>query len=213
MATNQEFPPCPPLTGLILAGGAGQRVDGEDKAWLPWQGQALFEHTLARVRPQVEQVWVSANRHLERYRPWLDDGSVAAVVPDDWPGTPGPMAGLASALPRLRADTPEREWMLITPVDTPCLPPTLGQQLWQGLQRQSPRARLAVAWSREQAHWLHLLMHASLVDDLRHSLEGGEHRVHVWCRSQSAVLVDMGGGEDDFANFNRWVDFERRGNT
>lgn len=209
MATNHEIPPCPPLTGLILAGGAGQRVDGEDKAWLPWQGQSLFEHTLARLAPQTVTIWVSANRHLDRYQPWLDNGSIAAVVPDAWPGTPGPMAGLASALPRLRDATPARDWVLITPVDTPCLPPTLGEHLWQGLRQASPTAKLAVAWSSDQTHWLHMLMHKDLIDDLHASLEGGEHRVHAWCRSQSAVIVDLTRDEAAFANFNRWIDFEQ----
>ncbi len=211
MATNHEFPPCPPLTGLILAGGAGQRVDGEDKAWLPWQERPLFEHVLERLTPQVAEVWVSANRHLERYQPWLDSGRIAAVVPDDWPGTPGPLAGLASALPRLRDATPQRDWILVTPVDTPCLPPQLGLHLWQGLQLAGTDARLAVAWSSEQTHWLHLLMHKSLVADLRTSLEGGEHRVHVWCRERGAVIVDLSHDEAAFANFNRWIDFQQGG--
>lgn len=209
MATKHEIPPCPPLTGLILAGGAGQRVDGEDKAWLPWQGRSLFEHTLARLSPQVVSVWVSANRHLERYRPWQDDGRIAAVVPDDWPGTPGPLAGLASALPRLRNATPDQDWVLVTPVDTPCLPPHLGARLWQGLQEAGTASGLAVASSGDQPHWLHMLMHQSLIDDLRASLEAGEHRVHAWCRQQSAVLVDMTRDEAAFANFNRWVDFQQ----
>ncbi len=209
MGTLDEFTPCPPLTGLILAGGAGQRVDGEDKAWLPWQGRPLFEHTLTRLAPQVAAIWVSANRHLERYQPWLDGGHIAAVIPDEWPGTPGPLAGLASALPRLRDATPERDWILVTPVDTPCLPPDLGRHLWRGLRQHAPQGRLAVAWSRDQTHWLHMLLHKDLIDDLRDSLDGGEHRVHAWCRSQSAAIIDLSEEEAAFANFNRWADFNR----
>ena len=105
--------------------------------------------------------------------------------------------------------TPARDWILITPVDTPCLPPALGEHLWQGLRQASPTAKLAVAWSRDQTHWLHMLMHKDLIDDLHASLEGGEHRVHAWCRSQSAVIVDLTRDEAAFANFNRWIDFEQ----
>lgn len=203
--------PCPPLAGLILAGGAGVRVDGEDKAWLPWQGQSLFEHTLARLAPQVARVWLSANRNAARYQPWRDDGQLADVIPDDWPDTPGPLAGLASALPRVCQAAPDLEWILVIPVDTPCLPPALGERLWQGLQATAADARLAVASSGEQPHWLHMLLHRSLVADLRASLAGGEHRVHAWCRRQGVVIVDMTDLDAAFANFNRWTDFARRG--
>lgn len=199
--------PVPPLAGLILAGGAGARVDGEDKAWLPWHGLSLFEHTLARLTPQVDAVWLSANRNLPRYQPWLDDGRIRAVTPDDWPDTPGPLAGLASALPRLCQEAPTLEWILVTPVDTPCLPPTLAARLWQGLRQAGGNGHLAVAASGEQPHWLHMLLHRSLVDDLRESLAAGEHRVHAWCRRQSAVIVDLSDLDAAFANFNRWADF------
>lgn len=203
------LPPCPALAGVILAGGAGQRVDGEDKAWLPWQGRPLFEHTLARLAPQVDSVWVSANRQPARYQPWLSDGRLQAVVADDWPGTPGPLAGLASLLPRLCARQPASAWILVTPVDTPALPTDLGLRLWQALATAGDNAKLAVACTRDQPHWLHMLLHRSLVDDLHASLTAGEQRVHAWCRRHDALQVRF---EDEaaFANLNRWQDFTRQ---
>ncbi|MEL0027100.1 MAG: NTP transferase domain-containing protein, partial [Perlucidibaca sp.] len=167
MASLDEMTPCPVLSGLILAGGAGQRLGGEDKAWLPWRGQPLFTHVLARMAPQVASLWVSANRDPARYQPWLDDGSLRAVIADDWPGTQGPLAGLASALPRLRAAGAGSDWLLVTPVDTPRLPADLGARLWQGLQAAGAERRLAIARCGDQPHWLHMLLHLSLTDDLR----------------------------------------------
>jgi len=207
MSSQHEIAPCPPLAGLILAGGAGRRVDGEDKAWLPWRGRSLFEHTLARLAPQVASLWVSANRDPARYQPWLDDGRVRAVIADDWPGTPGPLAGLASALPHLRADGADDSWVLVAPVDTPCLPVDIGVRLWRGLRSAGPEKRLAVARSGDQPQWLHMLVHLSLTDDLRDCLLAGEHRVHAWCRRQDAVLVDMTDDDAAFANLNHWQDF------
>lgn len=202
--------PCPPLAGVILAGGAGQRVDGQDKAWLPWHGLSLFEHTLARLAPQVDSVWVSANRQPERYAAWLARGALQAVVADEWPGTPGPLAGMASLLPRLCARQPESTWILVAPVDTPTLPADLGQRLWQALTAEHAQTGrqplLAVACTGDQPHWLHMLMHRSLVDDLRASLLAGEQRVHAWCRKHDALRVDF-ADEAAFANLNRWQDF------
>lgn len=213
MASADDFPPCPPLSGLILAGGAGRRVDGEDKAWLEWQGRPLFEHTLERLQPQVGPLWVSANRELVRYQPWLADGRLAGLLPDDWPDMPGPLAGLAASLPRIAASTPPSPWVLVTPVDTPRLPLDLGRQLWQGLRqaeqdRAEPASLLAVARQQGQTHWLHLLVHVSAAAGLHERLRQGERRVQDWCRALQAVTVDIDAEAPAFANLNRWQDFD-----
>lgn len=198
--------PCPPLAGLILAGGAASRLGGQDKAWLPWRGRSLLEHTLSRLQAQVGPLWVSANRNPERYRPWLDAGHLQGVIADDLPDCPGPLAGLASALPRITA-TASCDWVLVVPVDTPLLPQDLGQQLWQGLQQAGGTARLAVARQGGQTHWLHLLVHVSAAADLAQRLADGERRVQDWCRAHAAVIVDIAAADADFANLNRPEDF------
>ena len=51
------------VTGLILAGGRGQRLGGVDKGLQPWRGRPLVDHALARLAPQVSEVMISANRN------------------------------------------------------------------------------------------------------------------------------------------------------
>ena len=55
------------ITGLILAGGRGQRLGGVDKGLQPWRGKALVDHALERLAPQVGTVLVSANRNVADY--------------------------------------------------------------------------------------------------------------------------------------------------
>lgn len=49
------------LTGVILAGGKSRRM-GRDKAWLPVEGQALFERVLAVMRELFPQVLIAGDR-------------------------------------------------------------------------------------------------------------------------------------------------------
>ena len=56
------------LTGVILAGGEGRRMGGQDKGWITLRDKPLVEWVLERLQPQVETVIISANRNLDRYR-------------------------------------------------------------------------------------------------------------------------------------------------
>lgn len=193
--------PCPPLTGLILAGGAGRRVQGADKAWLSWQGQPLIEQVAARLAPQVEQLWISANRDPARYTAQLGS-RLAGVIGDDWPDYPGPLAGIASCLPLLPAG-----WVLVSPVDTPQLPTHLGEQLWQGLMASNSQSRMAVAGMGNDTHWLHMLVHTDLAAGLRQRLLAGERRVRDWCKAEQAVRVEIDADPESFANLNQSSDY------
>lgn len=195
--------PCPSLTGLILAGGAGRRVQGADKAWLSWQGRPLIEQVEARLAPQVQQLWISANRDPARYRELLGS-RLSGIVGDDWPGYPGPLAGIASCLPLLPAG-----WVLITPVDTPQLPTDLGEQLWQGLMAANGNSRMAVAGMGDDTHWLHMLVHTDLAAGLRQRLLAGERRVRDWCKAEQAVRVEIEAAPNSFANLNQSSDYSR----
>ncbi|MDO5679903.1 MAG: molybdenum cofactor guanylyltransferase [Pelistega sp.] len=85
------------VAGLILAGGEARRMQGQDKGLVLFQGKPLIEHVIERLRPQVNEIWISANRHLEEYRefgfPVIEDLS-------EFKGM-GPLAGLASLAPYL----------------------------------------------------------------------------------------------------------------
>ncbi|MES3041242.1 MAG: molybdenum cofactor guanylyltransferase MobA [Pseudomonadota bacterium] len=198
---TKPLTPYPSLTGLILAGGAGRRVQGADKAWLNWQGRPLIEQIEARLAPQVQQLWISANRDPASYTELLGN-RLAGIIGDDWPDYPGPLAGIASCLPLLPSG-----WVLITPVDTPQLPTDLGEQLWQGLVTSNSNSRMAVAGMSDDTHWLHMLVHTDLAAGLRQRLLAGERRVRDWCKAEQAVRVLIAAAPDSFANLNQSSDY------
>lgn len=113
--------------GLLLAGGRGQRMGGVDKGLLDWHGRPLAAWVLDALRPQVDAVWISANRNTERYATW--GHPVLADTQLDPQGFGGPCAGVQTALQRL-ARQPERwDWLWLAPCDMPRLPPDLAAAL------------------------------------------------------------------------------------
>ena len=56
------------ISGVILAGGRATRMGGEDKGLVSIGGIALYQYVLARLRPQVASVAISANRNQARYQ-------------------------------------------------------------------------------------------------------------------------------------------------
>ena len=100
-------PPSPAdITLGLLAGGAGSRLGGVDKAWLQRGGVPQVLRLARRLAGETGSVLVSANRDLARY---AEAGLVA--VPDRNPGI-GPLAGLDALT--AACTTP---WLITLPVD------------------------------------------------------------------------------------------------
>ncbi|MBV6306218.1 molybdenum cofactor guanylyltransferase [Candidimonas humi] len=183
-------------SGLVLAGGQASRMrapgaEPVDKGLLELGGMPLVEHACRYLRPRVEAVWISANRHASDYARY---GAVLADGPE-FGAQPGPLAGVAGALERI--DTP---WLLVLPVDVPLLPPDLASGLAQAVA-DAPAARLAHA-SCGGPQPLCMLLHRDLLDSLRGFLRGGGRKVQQWQARQGSVVVDFPEREGLFLNIN-----------
>lgn len=118
------------VTGIILAGGAGQRMGGADKGWLPFHNKALIEHVSERFRPQVERIIISCNRNMDRYRQLGYQ-----IVMDAAANYQGPLAGICAGLQLVQT-----EWAAIVPVDAPFLPTNLVRALISSAQSDNADA-------------------------------------------------------------------------
>lgn len=153
------------VVAAVLAGGRGERMGGADKGLLPFQGRALVDHVLDRVRPQAGSVVISANRNQERY---LMRG--LPVVADGTEGHQGPLAGMVAIMDAVKAP-----WYLFVPCDTPALPADLLQRLID-VQRRTGRA-VVCASDAMGLHPTLALVSASLHAPLKHALSLGERRL------------------------------------
>lgn len=112
-------PQLPPCSILILAGGRGQRMGGQDKGLIAWQGRPLIAHVHQVARPLTDDLIISCNRNAGRYAIYADH-----LVTDDEADFPGPLAGILAGLVHARHD-----WLLVLPCDAPLVDPDLLQML------------------------------------------------------------------------------------
>ena len=80
------------IDAVILAGGMARRMGGEDKGLVDLLGRPMIAHVIDRVKPQVNQILINANRNQTRYAEFG-----FPVIADLEQGYPGPLAGMISA--------------------------------------------------------------------------------------------------------------------
>ncbi|HQU15662.1 MAG: molybdenum cofactor guanylyltransferase [Chromatiales bacterium 21-64-14] len=181
------------LTGVVLAGGRGQRMGGVDKGLVSLCGRPLIEHVLTALAPQVGEVLISANRNHAAYRRYG-----CRVVADVWEGYPGPLAGIASAL-QAAATT----HVLCVPCDAPDLPADLGRRLAAALKGGD---RAAVVHDGVRRQPLFVLLARDLELDLQRYLGEGGRAARDWLERVAAVPVDFSHQADAFHNLNTLED-------
>lgn len=185
------------ITGLVLAGGRGQRMGGRDKGLQALDGEPLAAHVLARLRPQVGAVLISANRHADVYA-----SLGAPVVADATPDFAGPLAGMLAGLQAATTD-----YVLTVPCDSPFLPEDLGERLASALNvalnapADVPPPSAAYAATAQGPHPVFALLRRDLATDLATALEDGERRVRAWLARHKAVQVHF-ADERPFYNVN-----------
>ncbi|MFA4970449.1 MAG: molybdenum cofactor guanylyltransferase MobA [Sulfuritalea sp.] len=178
------------ITGVILAGGRGQRMGGVDKGLQHLDGRPLVQWVLTRLSPQVDSVVINANQNLARY---AELG--CTVLPDSIPDFAGPLAGLHAALSQ--ATTP---LLLTVPCDSPFLPGDLAQRLRDALEAQG--AELAVARTGDQVHRAFCLTRREILPKLEAFLGSGDRKVALWHASLKLAEVAFDDEADGFNNIN-----------
>jgi molybdopterin-guanine dinucleotide biosynthesis protein A len=178
------------ITGVILAGGRGQRMGGVDKGLQELDGRPLAQWVLARLAPQVDRVLISANRNLARY---AEFGCI--VLPDTLPDFAGPLAGLHAAL--TQTTTP---LLVAVPCDSPFLPGDLVARLHAALLAKN--ADLAVPRTGDRVHRAFCLTRREILPRLDAFLAGGERKVGLWHASLAIAEVRFDDAADAFRNIN-----------
>jgi len=180
-----------PVTGVILAGGRAERMGGRDKGLLLLAGEPLIARGIRRLRPQVAELLISANRNLEMYRTFgcrvIRDGGDREF--------PGPLAGILAAL--RAAATP---YVLTAPCDSPLLPPDYARRMLAALDREGAATAVACAGGCWQP--VFALLPVGLADELAAWLEAGDGGVGRWLRRHRPAPVEFPDQPGLFRNIN-----------
>lgn len=193
------------ITGIILAGGRGSRMGGLDKGLQLFNGTPLFQHAIARLQPQVGQLLINANRHLEVYK-----AQGLPVLVDDLADFAGPLAGFLVGLSHCQ--TP---YLATVPCDTPCFPTDLIDRLSKALVNAG--ADIAMVSSPDAGGILvnqpvFCLLKRELLDSLQAFTSDGGRKIGAWATQQKLVRVPFNLAHDRpdaFYNANTSADLQQ----
>ena len=140
------------ITGVVLAGGRATRMGGIDKGLQLLNGRPLWRHVAEALAPQVDELVISANRHLEQWR-----ASGYPVFRDIQEGYQGPLAGMLAVMQQVASP-----WFVFCPCDTPFIPSFLVERFIQ------QRGDAPVVWAHdgERDHPAVALVHRQIIPEL-----------------------------------------------
>lgn len=180
------------ISAVILAGGLARRMKGVEKGLQLLNEKPLISHILAKIFPQVGDIWLNINREFKQYQQFYPD---LPHYQDSLPDFQGPLSGMLSGLEQIDSD-----YLLFVPCDSPFLPANLLQKLRTALRIND--AQIAYAHDGERPHPTFALVHHSVKEDLSRYLASGERRLLWFFQSQKSVAVDFSEQKHSFSNFN-----------
>lgn len=168
-------------------------MGGRDKGLLDWHGRPLAANALARLRPQVDALLISANRHQADYV-----ALGAPVIGDRMPDYAGPLAGLQAGLHACATPL-----LVAVPCDVPAFPTDLVTQLRAALDRAV--APVAYAATAQRQHATFMLVRREALPHLEVYLAEGGRKIREWLQRVGATEARF-ADEAAFANLNRSED-------
>ena len=175
------------ITALLLCGGKGARLGGQDKPLLSLGSDKIIDHLLTRLKPQTGEIVISCSRNVARYEAYK-----VRIVVDETPDE-GPLGGLQSAFKAVNT-----EWALTCPGDIPFLTRDLVARLSLDAERQG----VAVPFADNERQNLCLLINQERRNELVAFYVQGGRAVKRWLDIASIQSTDLSELGSSFFNVN-----------
>ncbi|MBB3234147.1 molybdenum cofactor guanylyltransferase MobA [Phyllobacterium endophyticum] len=173
------------IAGAILAGGQSRRMDGIDKALLPFGEKRVIDHVFERLSRQITPVVLNSNNE-----PVLFMELPIPVVPDDIDGFAGPLAGILAAMEWANGQALPFTHIATVATDTPFFPDDLVDTLRRSVADE--RGCICVAASGGRLHPVFGIWPVSLRSDLRRWLSNENHRrVMAWLERHPHKIAEF----------------------
>ena len=186
--------------GVILAGGKARRMGGQDKGLVQLNGKAMVTYVANVLKPQVNSVYVNANRNQDTYARLTG----LPVISDQIGDFAGPLAGMASAMSH--SSLP---YLVAVPCDSPLLRDDLVERLHEAVK--NTQADIALAMHEEKLQPVFVLLKRRLLTSLTSFLNGGGRKIIDWYYDHPVAEVDFSDAPLMFENINTEEDLSRLG--
>ena len=182
------------ISAIILSGGRATRMNGVDKGLVLLQNKPLIQHVIGRLKPQVGEMLINANREIVHYQAFG-----LPVIQDEDADFIGPLAGFILGLQHAK-----HNYVLTVPCDSPLLPLDLADRLNNSMA--AARADIAIASSDGDIYPVFCLMKKSVLPSLLAYIVSGERKVSAWQKSLNYIEVDFSDNSQAFTNLNTFDD-------
>ena len=185
------------ITAVILAGGQGRRLGGQDKGLIEFDGRLMIEILIERLQGQQLDILINANRNQATYQSYD-----YPVIGDELEDYQGPLAGFASAMASVKT-----RYILTLPCDSPMLADNFSDRFIETQDREE--SPICVAHDGERLQPVYALIDTRLLDDLKLFLDDGERKIDRWYAQHNYALVDFSDDTAMFQNINKPEDQHR----
>ena len=165
-------------------------LGGQDKGLVSYQDKKLIEHVLDKIKPQVSEILINANRNQDEYKNYG-----YPVIDDEMHDFQGPLAGFLTAMKMVKTD-----YIVTLPCDGPDLSEDFVKRMMGKLS--TTKDEIAVAHDGERMQPVHALIPVTLAQDLAAFLESGDRKIDRWYAQHKTALVDFSDKPEVFFNVN-----------
>ena len=185
------------ITVVILAGGKGRRMGGQDKGLVNFKNLSLIKHVIDAISQQTDNIIINANRSLQEYAAFG-----YPVVEDTLKDFQGPLAGFLAAMSNVSTD-----YILTIPCDGPVITDNYVDKMLQGLNESS--AELAIASDGSRMQPVYALIPLTLQQSLSQFLADGGRKIDLWYQQHDFTLVEFDADSEFFTNINTPQDLHK----
>lgn len=178
------------ITAVILAGGQGRRMGGQDKGLIAFEGRTLAEILIEKLERQSVAIAINANRNQPQYAEFG-----YPVITDQLADYQGPLAGFASAMQAV-----DTRFILTLPCDSPLLVDDYVERFITSYN--SDPVPIHVAFDGERLQPVHALIQVDLRDSLQTFLDLGERKIDRWYAQHRFRHTDFSDCDGMFRNIN-----------
>ncbi len=166
------------ITAVILAGGKGSRMENYDKGLIKLADKALIEYVINVIQPQVEKIFISANRNINEYQKLG-----LPVICDEKTEFNGPLSGICEALKICTT-----KYLLVLPCDCPFIEADIIEKLYKSAEENN--SDVALIHDGQFLQPLFALIAKNALTSLEQSIAAKSFKVKQWMTDQKHSIIE-----------------------